>query len=79
MIGGAGRVRWTWSGVSGSVMIELSRDGGVTWKTIVSSTANDGSHNWTVAGAKTRHARVRVTSLSQLAVTDTSNADFRIR
>jgi hypothetical protein len=77
--GEKGQVRWTSAGLSGPVKIELSRNGGVSWTAILASTTNDGKHNWTVAGARTRRARVRVTSVSQPQVTDTSNADFRIK
>ena len=72
-------IRWTSSGVSGDVRIELSRDGGATWTTLFSGTRNDGRQGWTVTGPSTANALVRITSLSAPIVTDTSNAPFTIR
>lgn len=72
-------IRWTSSGVSGDVRIELSRDGGATWTTLVSRTRNDGRQGWTVTGPSTANALVRITSLSTPIVSDTSNAPFTIR
>ncbi|MEK7405483.1 MAG: endonuclease, partial [Acidobacteriota bacterium] len=62
----------------GYVRLELSRDGGSTWSTITSATANDGSHNWTVTGPASATCRIRVTSTTVPAATDTSNASFTI-
>jgi hypothetical protein len=53
----------TWSaGNGGNVTIELSRDNGSTWETLYASTANDGSQVWTVGGATTSQALVRITN-----------------
>jgi len=72
-------IRWTSSGVSGNVRIELSRNGGGTWTTLWSSTSNDGRQSWTVTGPSTANALVRITSLSAPIVSDTSNTPFTIR
>jgi hypothetical protein len=51
----------TWSpGNGGNVSIELSRDNGSTWETLFAATANDGSQVWTVSGATTGQALVRI-------------------
>ena len=73
-------IRWTSTGLSTTsrVKIALSRDGGATWSTLVSSTPNDGSQAWTVSGATSTSARIRITSTSQTAATDTSDADFTL-
>jgi hypothetical protein len=53
----------TWSpGNGGNVSIELSRDNGATWQTLFAATANDGSEAWTVSGATTGQALVRITN-----------------
>jgi C1A family cysteine protease len=66
----------TWStGNGGNVKIELSRDNGASWETLFAATANDGSENWTVAGAATTQALVRVSNGNG---SDTSNATFTI-
>jgi hypothetical protein len=71
-------VTWTSSGLTGSVKIELSRNGGAAWALISASTANDGTHPWKVTGPATTQARIRVTSVSDPTVADASNANFRI-
>jgi len=77
-IGSLQAIQWTSSGFTGKVKIELSRDGGTTWKTLVGSTANDGEHVWKVTGAATTEARIRVSSLVDSGAEDTSEAYFRI-
>jgi trimeric autotransporter adhesin len=53
----------TWSpGNGGNVTIELSRDNGSTWETLFAATANDGSQVWTVSGATTSQALVRISN-----------------
>jgi len=46
------------------VRIELSLDGGTTWKTVAPWTPDDGSYEWNVTGPVTSAGRVRVTSLA---------------
>ena len=41
-------ISWTSINTSGMVNIELSRDGGASWETVVDSTADAGEYNWTV-------------------------------
>src|SRR5262249_41793655 len=45
-IGSMQTVRWTSNGVNGFVNVQLSRDGGATWKTIIKKTSNTGSQSW---------------------------------
>lgn len=71
-------IRWSSSGVSGNVKIELSRDNGTSWITLFSDTANDGNEDWTVTGPATLNGLLRITSLDLPAVTDTSDAPFPI-
>ncbi|MCS6784045.1 MAG: Ig-like domain-containing protein, partial [Candidatus Caldarchaeum sp.] len=70
----------TWSSLQyqGTVKIEISRNGGRSWTTIVSSTPNDGSHPWTVRGPLTSNALIRITSNQNPSNSDTSNAAFSI-
>jgi hypothetical protein len=60
------------------VKIEISRDGGSTWSTITGSTSNDGRYTWTVTGPISNQCRIRVTSTSNSAYTDISDANFTI-
>ena len=71
-------ISWTSSGVSGKVKIDLSRDSGVNWGSLVSSTVNDGSKKWKVTGPATTQGRIRVCDLSG-PVCDTSDANFTIK
>jgi hypothetical protein len=41
-------ITWTSTGTIDNVIIEYSTDSGISWTTIVTSTANNGSFNWTV-------------------------------
>lgn len=71
-------VSWTSTGVTADVAIGLSLDGGTTWTTLVASTPNDGTEAVTLPLSATTRARVRLTSLSTPAVSDTSDAHFVI-
>jgi subtilisin family serine protease len=73
--GGVATITWTWSGGFGTVNIDYSTNGGSTWTSIVTGTANDGSHAWTVPSTATTQGRVRV---SGGTATDMSNANFTI-
>lgn len=72
-------IRWTSSGVSGNVRIELSRDGGASWKTLFKGTPNDGAQDWQVKGPATTQARIRVRSKKTPSISDMSDGNFTIR
>jgi M6 family metalloprotease-like protein len=78
-IGSRQTLRWSSNNVAGNVSIQLSRDGGVTWSTISSGTANDGSQSWRVTSPATTSARIRVCSVANPALCDASNGNFTIR
>jgi hypothetical protein len=78
-IGFEKNIVWSSVNVSGNVKIELSRDGGGTYETIFPNTSNDGSEAWTVSGAVSEMARIRITSLSTPGVGDSSATNFYIR
>ena len=63
-----------------NVKISLSTDGGETYPTtILASTPNDGSESVTVYGRATRRARIRIVSLSNPTVSDSSVGNISIR
>ncbi|MFN3649488.1 MAG: proprotein convertase P-domain-containing protein [Armatimonadota bacterium] len=73
----------TWDGSvvrsgTGTVTIELSRNGGRTWKPIIVDTANDGVEVWIATGGATDKARVRVIWNADTSVRDDSDGNFRI-
>ena len=72
-------VRWSSSLLADNVKIELSRDGGGSYSTLFSNTPNDGTEPWTVTGPSTNRAVVRVSSISNPALSDVSNSPFTIR
>jgi hypothetical protein len=71
-------ITWTSTGVSGPVKIELSRDGGATWTTIIPLTPNDGSQRWRILRGATTQARIKVSSIANPTMFDISNANFTI-
>lgn len=71
-------IRWTSQNVTGNVKIEISRNGGSTWSTIASNTANDGIYGWTVTSPASTSCRVKVSSVSDPGVNDMSDANFSI-
>ena len=80
--GTAATIRWASNlGTLEQVRVELSRDGGATYATVLlPSTPSDGSQGVTVNGAwLTSKARVRVSWIARPSVGDSSNANFAIR
>ncbi len=73
-------ISWTSSASPGSyVRLELMK-GSVVNRVISSSTPNDGSYSWTIPATQTagNDYRIRITSTSNSAYTDTSNSYFII-
>jgi hypothetical protein len=81
-IGTVQKITWTHNLPTGStVNIDVSRDGGATYTAVAASVKNgatSGTYNWTVSGAATTQARIRVTSSSNASVSDASNVNFAI-
>lgn len=77
-IGSTQTISWTANGLSGNATIELARDGGKIWDTIVDSTPITGNKTWEVTGPATRQARIRVSSVSNNNVYGVSANDFTI-
>ena len=65
-------VQWTMRGVAGGVTIDLSRDNGATWTRVSDNAANSGFYDWTGSGVVSSQAKIRVTSLTNLELTQTS-------
>lgn len=71
-------IQWNSSFLMGNVKIELSRNGGSTYETLFANTTNDGVEAWTVIGAVTSQARIKITSIDIPALNDVSDEDFSI-
>lgn len=71
-IGRNNTVQWTLRGVAGGVKIELSRDEGATWTTLGDDVPNVGFFDWAATAPPATAARIRLTSVAQPSVTQTS-------
>ena len=78
LLGSTANLAWSSSGLAGALHVDLSRNGGTSWERIITNTANDGVQAWVVTGAPTTQALLRLTSVSNPAITDTSDATFTI-
>jgi RHS repeat-associated protein len=70
-------ITWSSQGIVGNVKIEYSTNNGASWTTIISDTANDGNHPWTVPDTPSTNCLVRV-SETDGDPSDTSNTVFNI-
>ncbi|MBI2484795.1 Ig-like domain-containing protein, partial [Candidatus Uhrbacteria bacterium] len=74
-------ITWTSAGNINNIVLSYSADGGKTYSTIVSGTANDGSHTWSVPNTATSQARVKIVGRDAggaTLATDTSDSNFII-
>ena len=69
-------ISWTSTGVTGTTILELSRDNGATWETLTTTTATSGAFLWTVSGTRTSQALVKISGSGQ---SDQSPTVFRLR
>jgi hypothetical protein len=70
-------ITWTSTGDVPNVMIEYSTDSGGTWDTVIASTVNTGTYNWTVPNTPSAGCLVRISDTAGPAV-DTGDAVFTI-
>ncbi len=77
--GASTNITWTTTGTIANVKIDYSADGGSTWSAVIASTANDGTHPWTVPATATTQGRIRVADAAVSTTYDISNANFTIQ
>jgi hypothetical protein len=78
IVGTPHSISWTRAGVSENVRLELKRNyPSGSWETIASSVAGT-AYVWTVSGATSTEARVRVVSTITSSLADTSEASFSL-
>lgn len=70
---------WTSDNFVGPVRIEISRDESVSWQSLIDVTPNDGSEVFRVTGPLTRKIRLRIVSIDDPTVTDSSLVNLSIR
>ncbi|MGE3063536.1 MAG: FlgD immunoglobulin-like domain containing protein [bacterium] len=78
MAGNSQAIHWTTSGTVANVNIDYSVNGGSTWTSIASNTANDGVYVWTLPNSPSVNYLVRITNASDAAAFDVSNAVFTV-
>ena len=72
-------IKWNHNlGPTSLVKLDVTKDGGSTWKPIADAVPNKGTFPWTVTGPATRNARIRVSWSANTAVMDVSNTNFTI-
>ncbi|MBN1817166.1 MAG: C39 family peptidase [Sedimentisphaerales bacterium] len=69
---------WESFSAGDEIRIEISRDDGITWSSIVDATENDGSYSWVVQGPASSTARIRITSLEDTSLSDASESPVEI-
>ncbi|CAN5847412.1 hypothetical protein BH20ACI4_BH20ACI4_27320 [soil metagenome] len=72
-------INWSSDNLTGNVRIELSRNQSTHWETLVADTPNDGSQTINIYGKPTRKARLRIVSLDNPIVSDSSVSNVIIR
>ena len=76
IVGSQHTITWVTAGGYPTVRIELSRNGGSVWETIIASAANTGSYLWTVPAAIFSQGLIRVGDSADGIPADTSDAVF---
>jgi len=76
-VGSSHNITWTSSGTSGNVHIEYSTNNGSDWSDVIASTADDGTHSWTIPDAPSGNCLVRVSDTDG-DPSDVSDAVFTI-
>lgn len=76
-IGTLQTIEWTSVNSSGAVKIQLSRDNGIHWQTLVESTDDDGSYAWNVTGPASNACLVMISDVDGSPI-DISNAAFSV-
>jgi hypothetical protein len=79
MVSSGHAITWASTCLSDPVKIELSRDGGSTWETLVASTSNTGSWVWSsVTGPASTACKVRISDAADGIPSDQSDRNFII-
>ena len=77
-IGTLQSIKWNSYNVSGGLRIQLSRDGGNTYELLDVNQPNVGFYNWTVTGPASFQAVIKITSVDDPNIFDTSDLPFTI-
>jgi len=77
-VGSTQTITWLSGGEVGDVMIEISRDGGSTYATIVDATENDGSYEWIVSDPPSDTCWIRISEAADGIPDDYGKSVFSI-
>jgi PKD repeat protein len=77
-IGSTDTVKWKSAGPITQVKIEVSRNGGSTWRVLTESAPNDGAYEWPIGGMTSNNCLVRISDAADGAPIDSSDASFSI-
>lgn len=72
-------VTWTSSNIDGTLMMEMSRNGGQDWALVATNVSNTGSLNWPVGYPASAECRIRLKSMNHPTISDASDSDFAIQ
>jgi hypothetical protein len=72
-------ITWTWQGTVPDVQLDYSTDDFTTTTSIVATTSNTGSYDWTIPDAISTTVKVRVMSTTDTDAYDISDDYFKIR
>lgn len=72
-------INWSSDNLTGNVKIEISRNQSTNWETLIADTPNDGSQTINIYGKPTRKARLRIVSIDNPTVSDSSVQNIVIK
>ncbi|MDI6803027.1 MAG: M12 family metallo-peptidase [Bacteroidota bacterium] len=71
-------INWESQNMLGEVRVELSRNGGTSYETIIATTDNDGSEMWTPENPLSNSTRIRILAVGNPSIFDESDNNFYI-
>ena len=79
--GGTQNIRWNTAGTVGAVKLEYSTDGGATYPNLIATSVGAGAETyaWTVPNAMGNQVQIKITSITDPAISDTSDTNFEIK
>lgn len=72
-------IRWSSQNVSGNIRLEISRDGGASYTILKAETPNDGTETINISGRATRVGRLKIVSVENPSITDSSAENILVR
>ncbi len=70
-------ISWIAKNYDRAIKIELTRDNGISWETLLDSTFNDENELWLVSGPESKQCKIKISSLDDI-ISDESDSVFQI-